>query len=253
MTIAGICQVLAVAGIGSVGFLLWRNVRYPRDKQRVTTGGHVGKRFFQDVATGSVYRDDGAVFDPWHWQWRVADVPAAERVVHGAVEALGIILRSGPVRRVPVGVIGPREATQEQAATAELLGVRLGRLGLTVMCGGRQGIMAAVARGVREAGGLAVGLLPGSDWREANDDIVLPIATGLGEARNMIIAKSCAALIVVGDSYGTLSEVAYGLHFGKLVLGLEEAPDVQGVQHIENVDDAVTAVAEHLLGEPVCP
>ncbi len=212
--------------------------------------GQLSKKFFVDPTTGTVHREDGAAFDPWLWQWRAGGTPPPEPAASAAEEALGAIMRSAKARRVPVGVIGPREATKKQESTAEVLGGRLGALGLTVICGGREGIMAAIAKGVRNGGGLSVGLLPGSDWRGANADIELPIATGLGEARNMIIAKSCAVLVAIGGSYGTLSEVAYGLHFGKLVLGLEGAPDVEGVRHVDSVEDAVSALAMHLLSEP---
>lgn len=194
-------------------------------------------------------RDDaGSLFDAWNWRWIPGNSPRHEGEAVSAEAALAKLGRTGAVRRVPVGVIGPSDASDAQAATAEALGEALAELGLTVICGGRTGVMAAVAKGARDAGGLTVGLLPGSDWREANVDISLPIATGLGEARNMIIAKSCAVLIAVGGSYGTLSEVAFGLHFGKLVIGLEGADPVPGTVLCENVADAVSRLSVHLLG-----
>ena len=203
-------------------------------------------RYAIDADRVQLLREDGAVFDPWDWSWGGGAGGGVATDV-SAEDALRWLCAEAGARRVPVGVIGPREATPTQLATAEELGSRLGQLGLTVICGGRQGVMSAVSKGVRAAGGLSVGLVPGSDWREANADIVLPIATGLGEARNMVIAKSCAALIAVGGSYGTLSEVAYGLHFSKLVLGLEGAPDVAGVRHVASVDEAIGQLAGYLL------
>jgi hypothetical protein len=148
-----------------------------------------------------------------------------------------------------VGVIGPREASHVRLATAEELGHALGGLGLTVMCGGKGGVMEAVCRGAKAAGGLTVGVLPDSDWRGANDFVDLPIATGLSEARNAVIAKAAVALIAVGGSYGTLTEVAYGLHFGKTVLGLCDPPLVEGLERVPDVPCAIARLAAGLLDD----
>ena len=75
----------------------------------------------------------------------------------------------------------------------------------------------------------------------------IPLPTGLGEARNMVIAKAARVLIAVGGSYGTLSEVAYGLHFGKAVIGREGAPAVDGVQHADTVGSAMEMAMAALL------
>jgi uncharacterized protein (TIGR00725 family) len=108
--------------------------------------------------------------------------------------------------------------------------------------------MQAVCRGVAEAGGLSVGLLPGTDAGEANEFVGIAIATGIGEARNALIARAAFALVCVGNSYGTLSEVALGRHFGKLVVGIEGAPDVDGVVHAGSAEDAVARVLAAVLG-----
>jgi len=198
--------------------------------------------FFADDA---VFSRHGRL-DPWMWRWQPASMPGAVIPVT-AREALAAIGRSGAARRIPVGVIGPREASAEQLAGAEAVGAALGALGLTVICGGKTGVMEAVSKGCLGAGGLTVGLVPDHDWRFANDFIALPIATGLSEGRNMVIAKSSAVLIAIGGSYGTLSEIAYGLHFSKPVIGLLGAPHVDGMEIASDPEDAVDRLAEHLL------
>lgn len=112
--------------------------------------------------------------------------------------------------------------------------------------------MEAASKGCKESGGLLIGILPKSDPSEANSFVGIPLPTGLGEARNMIIAKSARVLIPVGGSYGTLSEVAYGLHFSKPVICIEGAADVEGVAHVENADAAVSAALEALLLTASC-
>jgi uncharacterized protein (TIGR00725 family) len=125
-------------------------------------------------------------------------------------------------------VIGPRDATTPQLTAAIEVGELLGDCRITVICGGRGGVMQAVCEGVARVGGLSVGLLPETDAAVANRFVGVPIATGIGEARNALIARAAFCLIAIGDSFGTLSEVALGRQFGKLVIGLEGAADLEG-------------------------
>lgn len=198
------------------------------------------------LSQGAVYGPQGR-FDPWGWAWEPG--PSPEGGVELTVRQAVAHLATSGARRIPVGVIGPRECEAEKLSIAEDVGAGIGALGLTMICGGRTGVMAAAAKGCRAAGGLTVGLLPGHDWREANDDIMLPIATGLSEARNMIIAKSCAVLVAIGGSYGTLSEIAYGLHFSKPVIVLADAHDVDGTERAESAQDALDRLCSHLMAD----
>jgi uncharacterized protein (TIGR00725 family) len=108
--------------------------------------------------------------------------------------------------------------------------------------------MQAACEGVSRAGGLSIGLLPGTDAGEANEFVGVAIATGIGEARNALIARAAFALVCVGDSYGTLSEVALGRQFGKLVVGLEGAAAVEGVVQAGSADEAVARIMAAVLG-----
>ena len=193
----------------------------------------------------ALYSHSGRL-DPWNWCWVEAPIPTEAKAVC-AVEALMRLRTIGGARHLPVGLIGPRDASPAQLDTAKSIGARIGQLGLTMICGGKGGVMAAAAQGCHDAGGLSVGLIPDSDWRQANPSIALPLATGLGEARNMVIAKSCVVLIAIGNSYGTLSEIAYGLHFSKAVIGLVGAPKINGLIAVKSPEDAITKMAQHLM------
>nr|WP_306268884.1 TIGR00725 family protein [Pararhizobium sp. IMCC3301] len=201
------------------------------------------------ISDGNVFSSKGRL-DPWMWTWRQTETPE-DAVPASAEQALALVAASGNMRRIPVGVIGPRDASESQLATAEAIGAAVGRLGLTMICGGRGGVMEAASKGCMHSGGLTVGLLPDHEWHSANDFIALPIATGLSEARNMIIAKSCAVLIAVGGSYGTLSEIAYGLHFSKLVIGLDGAHEIEGLVVAQSAHEAMVRLAEHFMGSLV--
>ena len=162
-------------------------------------------------------------------------------------DAVAILHGARQCRFIPVGVIGPRDADSSCLETAESLGLALGKLGVPVLCGGKQGVMEAVARGVRQAGGLSIGFIPEEDWRAVNSEITLPLATGIGRARNVMIAHASCALVAVGGQYGTISEAALGLHFEKPVFGLCGAPDIDGVQHKESVSEVIDALMPILL------
>jgi len=119
-----------------------------------------------------------------------------------------------------IGVIGASRPSRAVARLAYEVGRLLGARGAVVLCGGLGGVMEEVARGVRETGGLTVGILPGLEASSANRYIDLPIVTGLADARNVIIVRSVQATIAIGGSYGTLSEIGFALRMGVPVIGL---------------------------------
>jgi hypothetical protein len=99
-------------------------------------------------------------------------------------------------------------------AAAERLGAALARAGALILTGGLGGVMTAAARGACAAGGLTIGILPGARAAEANPWITIPIVTDLGHARNVVLVHTAEALVAVGGSYGTLSEIALALKIG---------------------------------------
>lgn len=137
---------------------------------------------------------------------------------------------SGGAHRPPlrIAVVGSGGASDEEARTARALGLALGRAGAVVVCGGRGGVMEEAARGCAEAGGWTVGLLPGSDPDAANPWIRLPLATGLGEARNALVVRAGEAVLAVGGSWGTLSEIALARKMGRPV-GLLGRPPAEAL------------------------
>jgi uncharacterized protein (TIGR00725 family) len=109
------------------------------------------------------------------------------------------------------------------------VGRRIAQAGYALICGGLGGVMEAACRGAAEAGGLTIGILPGDTPDTANPHVKIPIATGLGVARNVIIVRSSRVLIAVAGGPGTLSEIAFALQFGIPVVSLEShtpTPDI---------------------------
>lgn len=189
----------------------------------------------------------GRRFDPARRVW-TPDQAATDGATITDSEAVRWLQReSGFPCRPPVGVIGPREPTETQATTAETVGAGLAELGLTVLCGGRSGVMEAACRGVARAGGISVGLLPDGEWETANPYVTVPIATGIGVARNALIARASICLIAIGGGVGTLSEIAFGLQFGRPVFALSGAPQVAGTVELEGWDALLPHVARVVL------
>jgi uncharacterized protein (TIGR00725 family) len=101
------------------------------------------------------------------------------------------------------------------------LGRGIAQRDAVLVCGGLTGVMEHAARGARAAGGLTVGLLPGDDPDEANEHIDVAIATGLGHARNAILARTADGVVAVGGGLGTLSEIALALRNRRPAIGIK--------------------------------
>ena len=119
-----------------------------------------------------------------------------------------------------ISVIGASKCSAKEAKLAEEVGRELAKRGAVLICGGLTGVMEAACRGAKSEGGLTVGILPGNSRNDANQYVTIPIITGIGYARNSIVAKSGQAVIAIGGKYGTLSEIAYALQDKIPVIGL---------------------------------
>ena len=119
-----------------------------------------------------------------------------------------------------IAVIGGSQASTRELALAEDVGRLLADREAVLVCGGLGGIMEAACRGARAGGGITVGILPGDKREAANPYVQIPVVTGIGYARNVAVVRSAQAVIAVGGSYGTLSEIAHARQGGIPVIGL---------------------------------
>ncbi len=169
-----------------------------------------------------------------------------ESVVAAALERLASRQNGEDRLTMPVAMIGPRVATDEQLRTAEAIAYALAGAGIALLCGGKGGVMEAAARGARKANGIVIGLLPEEDAKQANRYLTVALPTGLGITRNALIARASLCLIAVGGGLGTLSEIALGLQWGKPVFGIRGAPHVQGIEQFEEQSTLLLRVAQWL-------
>ncbi|HEY95353.1 MAG TPA: TIGR00725 family protein [Dehalococcoidia bacterium] len=123
-------------------------------------------------------------------------------------------------RKLIIAVIGAREPSPEESGLAEEVGKEIARQDAALICGGLGGIMEAACRGAAGKGGITIGVLPGDDPNTANPHVQIPIVTGIGYARNLVVVRSANAVIAIGGRYGTLSEIAYALAGNTPVIGL---------------------------------
>jgi len=144
-----------------------------------------------------------------------------------------------------IAVVGGGDASDDDVAVAEAVGRGLAQRGAIVVCGGLGGVMEGACRGAAEAGGTSVALLPGSDRGDANRWATVVIPTGLGEARNAIVARAADAVIAIGGELGTLSEIALALRRGTPVVGYRtwelatRAGPFDGIDRVDSAEEAV--------------
>jgi uncharacterized protein (TIGR00725 family) len=120
-----------------------------------------------------------------------------------------------------IGIIGESAFSDpEHEALAEEIGRRVAAAGAVLVCGGLGGVMEAACRGARRAGGLTVGILPGTKRDEANPFVQVAVATGMDQGRNTLIVLSADALTAIGGGYGTLAEIGLALRYGRPVIGV---------------------------------
>ena len=128
---------------------------------------------------------------------------------------MGERLSEQPLR---IAVCGGAEPEAAHVPLAEAVGTLLAEAGAIVVCGGCGGVMEAAARGATTSGGFTIGVLPGRDARDANRYIALPLPTGMGEMRNMLVVRFAEAIIAIGGEWGTMSEIAFAMKIGRPVV-----------------------------------
>ena len=143
-----------------------------------------------------------------------------------------------------ISVIGGSTASSQTVSVAEEVGRELAKRGAVAACGGLGGVMEAVCRGAKSAGGTTIGVLPGNDPKEANQWVDIPICTGMGYARNAIVVQTGRAVIALDGAAGTLSEMGHTLGYGIPLIGLQASPTIKGEleSKIIKADNPVDAV-----------
>ena len=132
-------------------------------------------------------------------------------------------MNDGEDRPIRIGVIGSGHAGDELRAAARGVGRALARARAVLVCGGLGGVMEAAAAGAAEEGGVVVGFLPGDDPGDAADGVTIPVATDMGQARNVLVVRGAEAVVVVGGAWGTKSEATLCMKLDVPLVGVMDA------------------------------
>lgn len=142
-----------------------------------------------------------------------------------------------------IAVIGGSQVSRKIYNIAYKVGYEIAKNNAILINGGLSGVMEASSRGAKDNGGLTVGILPGKDKKDANDYVDIPVATGIGEARNVIIINMADGIIAIDGEYGTLSELAFAMKKEKPIVGIDTF-DFKKISRVNSPEIAVKKLIE---------
>ena len=148
-------------------------------------------------------------------------------------------------QKITISVIGGHSSNAKVEQLAHKIGEIIARNECITVCGGLGGVMEAVAKGAQKAGGLTIGLLPGKQKSDANPYIDIALPTTIGFARNAMVACSADLIVALPGSYGTQSEICYGLVYGRLVLDFGNW-NIKGTVKVKSIKDFETKLTKYV-------
>ena len=129
--------------------------------------------------------------------------------------------------KTKIGVMGSAEeaATPDIQTVARALGEAIAARDLILFTGATTGIIHLVGETARDAGAFHIGISPGENEREHIERFELPIDacdaivyTGFGlKGRNVVLVRSCDAVIFIAGSIGSLNEFTIAYDEGKII------------------------------------
>ncbi len=137
-----------------------------------------------------------------------------------------------------IAVFGGRDITEEIYNETVELGRLMAKENWLVFCGGAEGVMEAIAKGVKEENGTCIGILKGDNPKDGNKYLTFSVATGIGIARNALLAYNCDTAVAVSGHYGTLSEIAYAFQLEKSVVGYK----TWSLDNVVNADTPIEVI-----------
>ncbi len=141
------------------------------------------------------------------------------------------------MKNLQIAVIGAADPSPEFESLATEVGRTIASRGAILICGGLAGIMEFAARGAKDKGGLTVGILPGYNRESANPFIDVIVPSGLGHARNVLVAASGDLIIAFPGSHGTRSEISIALKLNKPVIGIKDWGAISGVRQVNSISE----------------
>ena len=146
-----------------------------------------------------------------------------------------------------IAVFGGRFITDEIYNDTVEIGKRMAQKNWLVFCGGGEGVMEAIAKGVALDGGTCIGILKDKDFKTGNEYLSIPISTGMDITRNALISYNCDLGVAISGAYGTLSEIAFTLAQEKQLIAYNswDIPKSIQVNTIDSVIEEVDKCLKH--------
>ncbi len=149
------------------------------------------------------------------------------------------------MKKIRISVIGGHAPSDECYELAYQFGKKAAEKDWQIICGGLGGVMEAVSKGVSEAGGEVIGILPSEDFHSGNQYLTFSVATGLGWMRNALVVMNGDVVVAIDGSYGTLSEISYAKIMNKKVFSLSSW-DIDGVKKVKDLEELIREIEDFL-------
>ena len=146
-------------------------------------------------------------------------------------------------QRIIISVVGGHDIDSKVEQSAHKIGEIVAKVGAILVCGGLDGAMEAAAKGCKQAGGITIGLLPGTSKVDANQYIEIALPTSIGYARNAMVACCADIIVALPGSHGTSCEISYGLVYKKPVIDLGRW-NRKGMIKVKNLKEAEVKIKE---------
>lgn len=123
-------------------------------------------------------------------------------------------------RAIQVTIIGDSNTNEKNLKIAFEIGTQIAKKKWILICGGKTGVMESACKGSNENGGMTIGIVPETDFNAANKYCKVVIPTGMGYARNSIVALSGDVIVMIGGKTGTLNECSFAWFSNKPIIAL---------------------------------
>jgi uncharacterized protein (TIGR00725 family) len=139
-----------------------------------------------------------------------------------------------------VSVIGASDIDKDIEEKTIEIGRLLAKNNYAVACGGLSGVMEAICKGVKENGGLTIGIIPYTEKKRANKYVDIVIPCPFSQARNIVVVLAGDVCLAISGKAGTLSEICFAWIYDKPLVALNSVPGWSSNMANKQLDDRRT-------------
>ena len=139
--------------------------------------------------------------------------------------------------KATISVIGASEIDKDIEDTTIEIGRLLAKNKYIVACGGLTGVMEAICKGVKEEGGLTIGIIPQPIKSMANKYVDIVIPCPFSQARNIVVVLTGDICLAISGKAGTLSEISFAWIYNKPIVALSSVQGWSSKIANQKIDD----------------